>query len=192
MYIYIWLTMVFPVVMYGCESWTIKKKSWVLRNWCFWTVVLEKILKSCLDCKEIKHVNPKGNQPWIFIVRVDIGGEAPVLWPLDAKNWLFRKDPDAGKKIEGRRRRGWQMMRWLEDITNLMGMSWNKLQELVTDREAWRVAAHGFAKSGTWLNAWTELNQWLIQFSVQAHNNTTLFNNYTPILCVCVCVYIYI
>ena len=66
-----------------------------LKNWCFWTVVLEKILESPLDHKEIKPVNPKGNQPWMFIGRTD--AEAPIIWPPDAKNWLIRKDPDAGK-----------------------------------------------------------------------------------------------
>ena len=73
------------------------KESWVLNNWCFWTVVLEKTLGSPLDCKGIKPVNPKGNQSWIFIGRTDAEAKAPILWPLDAKNWLIRKDPDAGK-----------------------------------------------------------------------------------------------
>ena len=71
------------------------KESWVLKKWCFWTVVLEKTLERPLDSKEIKPVNPKGNQPWIFIGRTD--AEAPILWPPDAKNWLIGKDPDAGK-----------------------------------------------------------------------------------------------
>ena len=87
--------MVFPVVMYACDSWTIKKAE--LMNWCFWTVVLEKILKSPLDCKEIKPINPKGNQSWIFIGRTDAKAETPVLWPPDVKHWLLGKDPDAGK-----------------------------------------------------------------------------------------------
>ena len=86
--------MVFPVVMYGCESWTIKK---VPKNWCFWTVVLEKTLEGPLDCKEFQPVHPKGNQSWIFIGRTDAEAETPILWPLDAKNWLIGKDPDAGK-----------------------------------------------------------------------------------------------
>ena len=73
------------------------KESWALKNWCFWTVVLEKTLKSPLDFKEIQPVNPKGNQSWIFIERTDAEAEAPILWPPDAKNWLIRKDPDAGK-----------------------------------------------------------------------------------------------
>ena len=71
------------------------KESWALKNWCFWTVVLEKTLKSPLDCKEIKPVNPKGNQPWIFTARTD--AEAPILWPPDAKTRLIRKNPDGGK-----------------------------------------------------------------------------------------------
>ena len=73
------------------------KESWVLKNWCFWTVVLEKTLKSSLDCKEIKPGNPKGNQSWIFIGRTDAEAETLTLWPPDAKNWLTEKDPDAGK-----------------------------------------------------------------------------------------------
>ena len=73
------------------------EESWALNNWCFWTVVLEKTLESPLDCKEIHPVNPKGNQPWIFIGRTDAKAEAPVLWPPDAKNWLPGKDSDAGK-----------------------------------------------------------------------------------------------
>ena len=98
--------MVFPVVMYGCESWD-HKEGWALKNWCFWTVVLEKILESPLDSKDIKPVNPKGNQSWIFIGRTD--AEAPVLWPPDAKGWLTGKSLML-EKIEGRRRRanrGW-------------------------------------------------------------------------------------
>ena len=73
------------------------KESWVPMNWCFWTVLLDKTLGSLLSCKEIKPVNPKGNQFWIFIGRTDAEAEAPIFWPPDAKNWLLRKDPDAGK-----------------------------------------------------------------------------------------------
>ena len=86
--------MVFPVVMYGCESWIIKE-SWAPKNWCFWTVLLEKTLESPLDCKEIQPVNPNGNQSLIFTRRTD--AEAPILWPPDAKSWLIGKNPDAGK-----------------------------------------------------------------------------------------------
>ena len=79
--------MIFPVVMYGCESWT--KESWVPKNWCFWTVVLEKTLESPLDCKEIQPVNLNGNQSWIFIGKTDAEAETSILWPPDMKNWLI-------------------------------------------------------------------------------------------------------
>ena len=89
--------MVFPVVIYGCEeSWTIKK-CWVLKNRCFWTVLLEKTLESPLVSKEIQPVHAKGNQSWIFIGRTDAKAETPILWPPDVKNWLTWKDPDAGE-----------------------------------------------------------------------------------------------
>ena len=87
--------MVFPVVMYGCEL--DYKESWAQKNWCFWTVVLEKALESLLDCKEIQSVHSKGNQSWIFIGRTDVEAETPILWPPDVKNWLIGKDLDAGK-----------------------------------------------------------------------------------------------
>ena len=102
------------------------KESWAPNNWCFWTVVLEKT-ESPLDCKRIQLVNPKGNQSWIFIRRTDVEAETPVLWPPDAKNWLIWKDPDAGK-IEGRKRRVWQRMRWLGGITGQMDMSLSQLR----------------------------------------------------------------
>ena len=87
--------MVFPVVMYGCElDYT---ESWVPKNWCFWPVVLEKMLKSPLDSKEIQPVYPKRNQSWIFFERTDAEVETPILWPSDSKTWLIWKDPDAGK-----------------------------------------------------------------------------------------------
>ena len=90
------------------------KESWALKNWCFWTVVLEKTLGSPLDCKEIKPVNPKGKQSWIFIGRTDAEAEAPILWPPEAKNWLFGKDPDAGKnwRQEERRRTEDKIVGW--------------------------------------------------------------------------------
>jgi len=86
---------VLSVVIYGCEL--DHKESWAPKNWWFWMVVLEEIFENPLDCKEIKQVNSKGNQPWIFIGRTDAEAEAPILWPPDVKNWLIRKDPDAGK-----------------------------------------------------------------------------------------------
>ena len=87
--------MVFPVVMYGCESWT--EESWVPKNWCFWTVLLEKTLESPLDCKEIQPVRSKGDQSWVFIGRTDAEAETPVLWPPHVKSWLIGKDSDAGR-----------------------------------------------------------------------------------------------
>ena len=117
------------------------KESWVPKNWCFWTVVLEKTLKSYLDCKEIKPVHPKGNQPWLFTGRTDTEAEALILWLPDVKNWLTGKDPDAGKDWRGRRRddRGWDG--WMASPSRST-LSWSKLRVLVMDREAWSAAVH--------------------------------------------------
>ena len=114
---------VFPMVIYGCESWTIKKAEHWRIIWCFWTVVLQKTLESPLDCKEIQQVHPKGAQSWVFTGRTDVETETPTLWPSDVKSWLIWEDPDAGKDWGQEERGCWQRMRWLDGITDSMDMS---------------------------------------------------------------------
>ena len=147
--------MVFPAVMYGCESWTIKKAE-CQRIDAFEMLVLKKTLESSIDCKEIKLVNPKGNQSWMFFGRTDAEAETPILWPRMWRANSLEKTLML-EKVEGRRRRGQQRIKCLDGITDSRDMSLRKFQKLVMGRETWRAAVHGITKR------WTQLNWWGLQ-----------------------------
>ena len=130
--------MVFPAVMYRCERWPIKNAECqridTFELWCWRRL-------SPWDHKVIKSVNPKGIQTWIFIGRTDAEAEAPILGPPDVKSWFVGKDPDG--KIEDKRKRGWQWIRWSDSITDSMDLNLSQLQKIVKDREAWHAAVLG-------------------------------------------------
>ena len=129
------------------------EEGWVPKNWCFQTVVLEKTLESPLDSKESKSVNPKRNQPWIFIGRTDAEAEAPTLWSLNVKSWFIGKDLHARKDWRQRRSRVIWRVRWLDGI---MGLNWREFEQTLGDSEGQGSlecsAVHGVAKSWTRLS----------------------------------------
>ena len=130
------------------------KENWVPNNWCFWTVVLEKILESPLDHKENQSVNSEGNQSWMFIERTDSGAQTRILWSVDVKNLLIAKDPDAGKywRQEEKEKTEDEMVGWHHQ---LMDVSLSNPWELAMDRETWRAPVRGVAKCHK-LSEWTE------------------------------------
>ena len=132
------------------------KEDWVLKNWCFWTVVLEKTLESPLDCKELQPVHPKGDQSWVFIGRTDAEAATPILRPLMRRADSFEKTLMLGK-IEGRRKRGWQRMRWLDGITNSVDMGLGGLRPS-TNGQGGLVCCGSWGPKESDTAEWTELN----------------------------------
>ena len=137
--------------------------------------------ESPLDCKEIKPVNSKGNQPWIFIGRTNAKAETAIFWPPDVKSWLIGKDPVLGK-IEGTRRRGWDG--WMASLTQWTWV-WASSGEMVKDREAWHTSVHGVSKSQTQLSDWTTQQLWGLNEILSVHPLTECLMHYTHMHCCC-------
>ena len=154
--------------MYGfsrrhVQIWDLEhKEGWMAKNWCSWTMVLKKTLKSPLDCQEVKPVNSQGNQPWIYIGKTDTEAEAPILCPPDVKSWLIGKDPDAGKDWRKKEKRMAEddMVRWHHWLN---GHETEQSSDIVEDREAWCVVVHGV----------TELNKTLQLTLKQNHRENS-------------------
>ena len=145
----------------------------MLKDWCFWAVVLEKTAEIPFDCKEIQPVNPNGNLSWIFIRRSDIEAEAPMLWPPDTKSWLIGKDRDAGKDWRQEEKGTTE-----DEMVDAMDVSLSKLWEMVKDRVAGHAAVHGIARSRTWLSYWTtttkQIKPWSEGGNFQLHQHPDL------------------
>ena len=152
------------------------KEGWAPKNWCFQTAMLERTLVSPSDCKEIKPVYLKENQLWISNGKTIAEAKAPILWPPDDKSWTYWKKTLMLGKIEGKRRRRWQRMKWLDGIVDSMNMSLSKLQDIVKAREAWSAAVHGATKS------WTQPSNWTTTKSPQQTTNISYMDNCNSLL----------
>ena len=152
-------------------------EGWVLKNWCFWIVVLEETFENPLDCKEIKSVYHKENQPWVFIeglkLKMKLQYFGNSLEPIHWKRPTHWKRPWCWEKLRGRRRREQQIMSWLDHITNSMEMSLSKLQDIVKDSEAWCTAIHWLSKSQTRLSDWTKTLKVIFYYDNPYCSNTT-------------------
>ena len=142
------------------------EESWALKNWCFWTVVLEKTLESPLDYRKIQPVHSKGDQPWVFFGRTDAKAETPILWPPHGKSWLIGKDSDAGRdwRQEEKGTTEDEMDGWHH---RLDGYEFGWTLGVGDHRETWSAAIHGVAKSWTWLCDWTNQLTMIMQWNWQ-------------------------